>query len=150
VFASSKDIHLETPQEGAVPADGSDIPSAIIATEYKKHQLLFAQRKEVITSLPDRNNEEIIANIDQEFANKQHLSAVVLLDKIIFLRDAVYATGFNFHGIFRVDSVEVSEGGSSALVIISGTPLDHKNNPLLDDPIDLAITNETYILYTQL
>lgn len=148
MLASSKDTHSKTPQTGALPENSDEPPSAIIAIEYKEHQVLLAQKKEVITSLPDGNNEEIIVNINHEFAEKQQAEAMVLLKKTMLIRDGVRVTGIPFHGTFKVYVVEVSYE-SSALVILTGMPLDQRNKPQREDLIDIAITEETYILYTQ-
>jgi hypothetical protein len=140
VVTCLKEIRFNAPDASA---------STIVGIEYQEHQILAAERKEVINSLPDGNNEASIANIDREFAQKQQSAATVLLNKVVFLRDAVRVTGVHFSGTIRVYSVEVSEGsGSSTLVILNGMPLDHEHRPLREDLIDLAIIKETYILYT--
>jgi hypothetical protein len=140
VVTCSKELRFNTPDADA---------ATIVGIEYQEHQVLVAQRKEVINSLPDGNNEANIANIDREFAEKQQSMATVLLNKIVLLRDAVRVMGVHFHGTIRVYSVEISEGSGSTLVILNGIPLDHEHRPLREDLVDFAVTKETYVLYTQ-
>jgi hypothetical protein len=140
VIPCSKEICFDTPNADA---------ATIVGIEYQEHKTLAAQRKEVISSLPDGNNEDIITNINREFSEKQQSGATVLLNKIVLLRDAVRVTGVHFEGTIRVYSVEVSECNGSTLVILNGMPLDGAGKPLRDDLIDLAITQETYVLYTR-
>lgn len=144
MVAYSKNVHLTTPQ-----AVHPHTEKTIVCVEYEAHRILAAQRKEVINSLPDGNNEAIIANINREFAEKQQSEATVLLNKTAFLRDAVRATGICFHTPFKTYSVEVSESDGSTLVILNGIPLDLQGKATQDDAIDLAITKETYVLYTR-
>lgn len=120
----------------------------IVGMEYGEHRILADLRRETIHSLSDGNNEELIAKINVSFTERQQAAATVLLNKSVFLRDGVHASGVTFDGGLKVDSVERSEGNST-LVIISGKPLGPENKPENSDPIDVAISYETYVLYTQ-
>jgi hypothetical protein len=140
VITCSKELRAKT--------QAPDIKT-IVGIEYQKHLILAAEKKEVINSLADGNNVAIIDNINREFAEKQQSEATVLLNKPILLHRAVHATGLRFDGILRVDSVGISEGIGSTLVILNGIPLDLKGKRLQDNAIDIAIIEETYVLYTQ-
>lgn len=141
------DLHPDTSQRGATDPLNSDLCSIPTCIEYRGHQLLAAEKREVLNFLPDGNNEVSISKINDEFAERQQADATVLLSKTAFLRDGILASGIPFDGRLRISSIKMSECGGSTLVILDGIPLDQKNKPLHDTPIELAVTNETYILY---
>lgn len=142
--------HLATPQVGVMGAHNKDAGTIINdCIKYQKHQFLTAERKKILDSLPDGNNETSIAQINDEFAKRQQVSAAVLLNKTIYFCDGFLASGIPFDGKVWVSSVEMSEGSGSTLVILGATPLDEGDKPLQGNLIELAVTNETYILYVQ-
>jgi len=142
------DQHPATPQVGVIGAHNNEemVPAYI---KYQEHQIIAAARKQVLDSLPDGNNEVSIAIINDEFSKKQQASAAMLLNTVAFLRDGILASGIPFDGKLRISSIKVADDGGSTLVILSGIPLGHENKPLQSTPIELAVTNETYILYAQ-
>lgn len=147
MVSCSDNQHPTTPQVGVTGAHDDNANIITSCDEYRVHQLLATEKMEVIDSLPDGNNELALAKINGEFAEKQLDAALVLLNNITLLRDGILASGVPFNGRLRVSSVEMSEGDGSTLVILGGTPLDQENKPLQHNPIELAVTRETFVFY---
>lgn len=147
-MACINDSAPTTPKEIGDSISDTAPVGTITGIEYNEHQILAAERSDVISSLPDGNNEKFIANINDDFAKKQMKAATVFLGKIVFLRDAVYAAGAHFDGPMDVNFLEISDDGGSTLLIIGGILLDAAHKPFHNTATKLAITKETYILYT--